>query len=78
MQQLVLEISSDKDADLIKELLKRFKGVEVNSFSTALTSKQMRERIEEGLKQADEGNVKSWKQVKSALVKRIQSKERHQ
>ena len=74
MQQLVLDISSDKDADLIKELLKRFKGVEVSSFSTTLNSNQIRQRISEGLKQADEGKVKPWKEVKSGLLKRIKAK----
>jgi hypothetical protein len=76
MQQLVLDIASDKDADLIKELLKRFKGIEVNSFSPALSSKQINKRIEEGLKQADEGNVKPWNEVKARLIKRIKSKGR--
>jgi len=73
MQQLVLDIRSDKDADLIKELLKRFKGVEVNSFSTSLNSDQVQKRIEEGLKQAEEGDMKPWKHVKSQLLKRIKS-----
>jgi predicted transcriptional regulator len=73
MQQLVLDIRNDKDADLIKELLKRFKSVEVNSFSTTLTSEQLQKRIEEGLKDAAEGNVKPWKQVKAQLLKRIKS-----
>ena len=76
MQQLVLDISSDKDAVLIKELLKRFKGVEVNSFSTDLSSNQIPKRIYEGLRQADEGNVKPWKEAKAALMKRIKSKGR--
>lgn len=73
MQQLVLDISSDKDADLIKELLKRFKGVEVNSFSNDLTTTQIQKRIYEGLKQADEGQLKPWKEVKAGLLKRIKS-----
>ena len=73
MQQLVLDISNDKDANLIKELLKRFKGVEVNAFATDLTSKQMQQRINEGLHQADEGNVKPWKEVKARLIKKIKS-----
>jgi hypothetical protein len=76
MEQLVLDITSEKDATLIKELLKRFKSVEVNNFSTSLTSTQMRKRIEEGIKDADEGNVKPWKEVKSDLLKRIKSKGR--
>jgi len=72
--QLVLDIASDKDADLIKELLKRFRGVELNTFSTQLSSRQAQQRINEGLKKADEGNVKPWKQVKAGLIKRIKSK----
>ena len=76
MQQLVLDISNDKDASLIKELLKRFKGVEVNTFATDLTSKQMQQRIDEGINQADAGNVKPWKAVKARLIKRIKSKDR--
>ncbi len=74
MEQLVLDISSAKDAMLIKELMKRFKGVEVNSFSTELSQNQMQQRIAKGLKDADEGKVKTWKEVKSRLTKRIQSK----
>jgi|GEM_PF-2824928 predicted transcriptional regulator len=31
----------------------------------------MKKRILEGLKQADEGNVKRWEQVKAGLLKRI-------
>ena len=76
MQQLVLDIRSDKDANLIKELLKRFKGVEVNSFATDLNVNQVESRINEGLKQADQGDVKPWKEVKSRLLKSIQSKKR--
>ena len=74
MQQLVLDISSDKDANLIIELLKRFKGVEVNSFTTDLNSKQLQRRIQDGLQQADAGNVKPWKEVKSNLLKRVKTK----
>ena len=76
MQQLVLDIRSDKDANLIKELLKRFKGVEVNSFATDLNVNQVESRINEGLKQADQGDVKPWKEVKSRLLKSIHSKKR--
>ena len=74
MEQIVLDIPSAKDATLIKELLKRFKGVEVNSFSPVLSSSQMQSRIAKGLKDADEGNVKPWKEVKAKLLKRIQQK----
>jgi hypothetical protein len=76
MEQLVLDITSEKDATLIKELLKHFKSVEVNNFATSLTPAQMRKRIEEGIKDADAGNVKNWKDVKSGLLKRIKSKTR--
>jgi hypothetical protein len=74
MEQLVLNIPSEKDAALIKELLKRFKSVCVNNFSTTLTPSRMRKRIERGINDADDGNVKLWKDVKSTLVKRIKSK----
>ena len=76
MQQLVLDIRSDKDANLIKELLKRFKGVEVNSFSTELNNNEVEQRINEGLKQADQGKVKPWKEVKTRILKRIKSRGR--
>ncbi len=74
MQQLVLDISSEKDADLIKELLKRFKGVQVNSFETELSGSQISKRIKKGIKDADEGRTKPWKEVKSDLMKRIKAK----
>ena len=35
-----------------------------------------KQRIEEGLKQADEGHVKPWNEVKARLLKRIKSKGR--
>lgn len=73
MEQLIVDISSEKDAALIKELLKRFKGVEVNDFSTSLTSTQMRKRIEKGIEQADNGDLKPWKEVKAKLLKRIKA-----
>jgi len=74
MEQIVLDISSTKDATLIKELMKRFKGVEVNSFSTTLPPAKCSKGFQKVLKDADEGNTKSWKEVKSKLLKRIQSK----
>jgi hypothetical protein len=74
MVQLVLDISSEKDAALIEQLLKRFKGVEINNFTTSLTGAQTRKRIEEGIADADNGNVKPWKEVKSKLLKRIKAK----
>ena len=74
MEQIVLDISSAKDAALIRELMKRFKGVEVNSFSAAISSKEVRQRIETGLKEAEAGKVKPWKEVKANLLKKINSK----
>ena len=74
MQQLILDISSKKDADLIKELMKRFKSVQVNSFETELNRNQMQARIKEGIQDADEGRIKPWEEVKSKLLKRIKEK----
>ena len=74
MEQLVLDISSEKDAALIKELLKRFKSVEVNDFSTSMKASEMRKRIEQGVKDADEGKVASWKALKSKLLRKVKSK----
>ncbi len=74
MVQLVLDISSEKDAALIEELLKRFKGVEVNNFRPSLSVAQTRKRIEEGIADADSGNVKPWKEVKAGLLKRMKAK----
>jgi hypothetical protein len=71
MEQIVLDISSAKDAALIRELMKRFKGVEVNSFSPAVSSKQVRQRIEAGIKEADEGKGMPWKEVKKDLLKKL-------
>jgi hypothetical protein len=73
MHQLILDISSEKDADLIKELLKRFKGVKVNIFETELSASQINKRIKKGIKNADEGKTKPWKEVKSDLLKRIKN-----
>jgi hypothetical protein len=76
MEQLIIDIRSPKDAALIKELMKRFKGVEVNSFSNSSSAKETRKRISQGLKEADQGNVRPWSEVKSKLLKRIKSKSR--
>lgn len=76
MVQLVLDISSEKDAALIEELLKRFKNVEVNNFTSSLTKAQLRKRIEQGIADADKGNVKPWKEVKVKLLARVKSKEK--
>jgi len=73
MEQLVLDIHSKHDADLIKELLKKFKNVDVLSFSSNLSSKETKQRIAEGINDANSGNVKSWKTVKAKLSKKIQS-----
>lgn len=74
MEQLVIDISSKKDAALIKELLKKFKGVEVNDFSSNMTSSQIQKRIEVGIADADNGKVKPWKEVKEKLLKRTGAK----
>lgn len=71
MIQLVLDIQSTDDANLIKELLKRFKKVDVVSFTTDLHQKQMEKRIMEGISDADAGNTKSWADEKSRLIKKI-------
>jgi len=74
MVQLVVDIQSEKDAALIKELLKRFKNVEVADFSPAISSTQMRKRIQQGIADADSGNVKPWKEAKAGLLARAKSK----
>ena len=74
MEQLVLDIHSDDDANLIKELLKRFKKVDVMSFSPALPEKKVKERILKGLADADAGNTKPWKTEKERLLKKIKAK----
>lgn len=73
MEQLVIDIESNDDAQLIKELLKRFKKVEVKSFVTSITEKEMQFRIQQGLRDADRANVKKWETVKENLVHKIQS-----
>ena len=42
MEQLVIDVSSNEDAHLIKELLKRFKNVEVNSFNSNISEKEIK------------------------------------
>ena len=74
MEQIVLNIASEKDAELIKQLLKKFKGVEINSFSTNLRQSEIRRRVDEGWKDIQEGRVEPWKDVKAQLIKRIKSK----
>lgn len=74
MEQLVLDIHSDEDANLIKELLKRFKKVDVMSFSTSLPEKKIKERILKGIADADAGNTQHWKTEKERLVKKIKAK----
>lgn len=73
MQQLVLDIRSDKDATLIKELLKKFKSVEVNSFEPSLSAKDINDRIQQGIDDADNGRTKSWKEVEARLRKKIKA-----
>lgn len=73
MEQLVIDISSSEDAHLIKELLKHFKKVEVKSFVSDIAEKEMKFRIQQGLKDADSGNVKSWSSIKENLTNKIKS-----
>jgi len=74
MEQITLDISSAKDAALIKELMKRFKGVEVNTFSSSISTKEIRKRIETGIKEADEGKGMPWKEVKKDLLKKLNAR----
>jgi hypothetical protein len=67
MEQLVIDIESNDDALLIKELLKRFKKVEVKSFASDINEKEMQFRIQQGIKDADFGNVKDWNTVKDRI-----------
>ncbi|MBK8350851.1 MAG: hypothetical protein IPL21_03910 [Saprospirales bacterium] len=71
MEQLVIDIESNDDALLIKELLKRFKKVEVKSFASDINEKEMQFRIQQGIKDADFGNVKDWNTVKTELATKI-------
>ncbi len=71
MEQLVIDIESNDDALLIKELLKRFKKVEVKSFTSDINEKEMQFRIQQGIKDADFGNVKDWNTVKTELATKI-------
>ena len=73
MEQLVIDIESNDDAHLIKELLKRFKKVEVKSFIPNVNEKEMQFRIQQGIKDADYGYVKEWNTVKEQLTRKIQS-----
>jgi len=73
MEQLVIDIESNDDAHLIKELLKRFKKVEVKSFIPNVNEKEMQFRIQQGIKDADYGCVEEWKTVKEQLTRKIQS-----
>jgi hypothetical protein len=68
MEQLVIDIESNDDAHLIKELLKRFKKVEVKSFTPDINEKEIQFRIQQGIKDADYGNVKEWNTVKEQLT----------
>ncbi len=73
MEQLVIDIKSDEDANLIKELLKRFKTVEFNSFTPNLSIVETKFRIQQGIKDADYGNVKDWNAVKTSLSNNIKT-----
>ncbi len=73
MEQLVIDIESNDDAQLIKELLKRFKKVEVKSFISDINEKELQFRIQQGIKDADSGNIKEWNIVKANLTKKILS-----
>ncbi len=73
MEQLVIDVSSNEDAHLIKELLKRFKIVEVNSFNSNISEKEIKFRIQQGIKDADFENVKEWNTVKTSLSNKIKS-----
>ncbi len=74
MEQLSVDIHSADEARLIKDLLKRFKSAEVMSFTPVLSQSGMSRRISQGLKDADEGRVKPWRDVKRRLVKKIAAK----
>lgn len=74
MEQLVLNISSKKDADMIRELLKRFKNVQISCFDTDLPPVDIQTGIHEGLRDAEEGRTQSWDEIKPGLIKRIKGK----
>ena len=73
MEQLILDIHSESEGTLIKELLKKFKHIEVQSFSSSLSSDAIKDRIQKGLDEADQGKVTPWKTVKANLTKKIKS-----
>lgn len=73
MVELVIKVNSEKDAALIKELMKRFKDVEVSEFETKLTKLQMQKRIKQGLDDIEKGRTKPWVEVKRNLMKRIKA-----
>ena len=73
MEQLILDIHSDSDAALIKEFLKKFKQVHVQSFSSSLSSDTIRNRIHTGLDDADNGRVTPLEQVKIELAEKLKN-----
>lgn len=73
MEQLIIDIESNDDAQLIKELLKRFKKVEVKSFSSDNSDKEIKFRIQQGLNDAACGRVKDWNSVKQNISSRIKT-----
>lgn len=73
MEQLIIDIETQEDAQLIKELLKRFKNVEVKSFHSDIPSKEINFRIRQGIKDADSGNVKDWNLLKNSISEKLQS-----
>ncbi len=75
MEQLIIDIETQEDAQLIKELLKRFKSVEVKSFHSDISSKEINFRIQQGIKDADSGNVKDWNLLKNSISEKLQSYE---
>jgi hypothetical protein len=73
MEQIILDISSKKDAALIKELLKRFNRCKVNdSFVPLVDDSKL--HVEKGIKDADEGKVKPRKKIIQGLRRRIKNK----
>ncbi|HWB65067.1 MAG TPA: hypothetical protein VG603_16225 [Chitinophagales bacterium] len=64
MVQLVVDISSDKDAALIQEILKKFRTVEVNSFMPDISKQQVQKRIDAALRESNENKTTPWVDVK--------------
>jgi hypothetical protein len=58
---------------LIKDILKQFSGIKVNSFDTTATRLEVQERITAGINDADYGRVNDWSDIKQRLVTKIES-----